>query len=365
MVIPELRCRIFLPARSSPRELRRRFGRRPIGPEVTVPKDLRHTRQIRDSLIEAIRRKADAIIWLSHTYDWQFFLASIYEVHRAGHNLWPVDRTFSSAVDPDAMLDVYIEADRQIARIIDALDLETTEIVLFSLNGMTINRAQDHFLDRIMRRLNAVYLNEPMPNGPSDPDPNLLSFLRRIVPPKLQYLAVKLLGENVQDWVVNRSLVGRVDWQITPAFRVLSGGEGYIRFNIKGRERDGYFDPGSPELARYSDWLKKRLMRITVGDSGSPLISDIVEFAERFPGPKQKFLPDLALTWNPEESAETIRSDDIGVLHGRMATGRGGNHAPDSFSVFFGGRANPEASAHVNHIADLGVYARDWARSLQ
>ena len=103
----------------------------------------------------------------------------------------------------------------------------------------------------------------------------------------------------------------------------------------------------------------------TVGDTGLPLITEIVEFADRFPGPKLPFLPDLALTWNPEECAETIQSADIGVLHGKLTTGRGGNHTAESFSVFFGGRPNPKMSAQVDHIADLGVYAREWARSLQ
>ena len=38
-----------------------------------------------------------------------------------------------------------------------------------------------------------------------------MAFLRRVLPPTLQYRAASLLGERVQDWVVNRSLTGGRD----------------------------------------------------------------------------------------------------------------------------------------------------------
>ena len=73
-------------------EVRRRFGYRPIGPEVQVPKGRRQCNAIRDSLLRAVKAKADSIIWLAETQDWQFLLAGMYELHRAGHNLWPINR---------------------------------------------------------------------------------------------------------------------------------------------------------------------------------------------------------------------------------------------------------------------------------
>ena len=56
------------------KELRRRFGHRPIGPEVPVPKKRGRMRAIRDQLLRATKAKADAIIWLAEKSGMGFFL---------------------------------------------------------------------------------------------------------------------------------------------------------------------------------------------------------------------------------------------------------------------------------------------------
>ena len=50
-------------------EVRGRFGYRPIGREVPLPKGRRQCNAIRDSLLYAVKAKADAIIWLAKTQD--------------------------------------------------------------------------------------------------------------------------------------------------------------------------------------------------------------------------------------------------------------------------------------------------------
>lgn len=341
-------------------ELRSRFGYRPIGAEVPVLKNARHSRRIRDSLIEAVRRKADAIIWLAQTYEWRFFLSGLYEIHRAGHNLWPVEGEFASAVGSDDMLDVYIETDNQLARLIECLDLSHTQFVLFSLNGMDINTAQDHFLGEILRRLNARYLNEDPDEAPTVKQRNLMALLRSALPAQIQYSAAKLLGEGVRDWVVNRALLGKLDWAKTPSFQLHSGGEGFIRFNLKGRERDGYFDPSDPEFERYSNWLKQRLLDITVEPDSAPLIAKIVDIETEYPGSNSLFLPDLMLKWSASQSASTIRSPDIGVIKSTLGTGRGGNHTSESFAAFIGARSGVDEISKIAAISDLGSYAKRW-----
>ncbi len=63
---------------------------------------------------------------------WRLFVTGWYEMHRAGHNLWPVDGEFASDASPDAMLGIYEETDRQLGRILAALDAEPTESSCFS-----------------------------------------------------------------------------------------------------------------------------------------------------------------------------------------------------------------------------------------
>jgi predicted AlkP superfamily phosphohydrolase/phosphomutase len=98
------------------RQLKRRFGSRPIKDEIPVKKSRRTLVRFRDDLIKSVRLKADAIIWLMRHYDWDFFLTAFFEGHRAGHNLWPIWADFASAPE-EALLDVYREIDRQLGRL--------------------------------------------------------------------------------------------------------------------------------------------------------------------------------------------------------------------------------------------------------
>jgi predicted AlkP superfamily phosphohydrolase/phosphomutase len=149
------------------KDIQRRFGRRPIGPEVPVAKTARQCAAIRDRLVAAVRAKADATLYLMNR-PWSLFVTGWYEAHRAGHNLWPVEGDFGSDASPDAMLAVYQETDRQLGRLLPALDGTDTALLLFALHGMEPNRAQDHFLGEILRRLNAQYLGRQV-NGSSKP----------------------------------------------------------------------------------------------------------------------------------------------------------------------------------------------------
>ena len=177
-------------------EVRRRFGYRPIGPEVQVPKGRRQCNAIRDLLLRAVKAKADSIIWLAETQDWQFLLAGMYELHRAGHNLWPINDEFASDAAPDAMLDVYMEVDRQLARILNSINLMSTAVVIFALNGMDANRAQDHFLPEILNRLNGVYLSQVGKTCGKVGRFNIFGSLRKALPYAFQSWAARLMGET-------------------------------------------------------------------------------------------------------------------------------------------------------------------------
>ena len=88
-------------------------------------------------------------------------------------------------------------------------DLDTTAVVIVSPNGMGLSRAQNHFLPQILSRLNAVYLEQLGNGGSRRKDRfNLTAVLRDKVPYSMQYWAATLLGEPVQDWVVNRTFTG-------------------------------------------------------------------------------------------------------------------------------------------------------------
>ncbi len=344
-------------------EIRRRFGHRPIGKEVPVPKTLNQSRQIRDSLIDAMRRKTDAILWLMERDAWRFFLTGFYEVHRAGHNLLVVDGDFGSQADPDALLEVYKAQDHELGRILARLRDGRTTSVLFSLHGMAPNRVQDHVLDEILARLNKAYLVEIGAKAPPKKAPNLISRLRARVPYGFQYSLAQMMGEHVQDWVVNRSMTAGFDWKRTPSFRLASGGECYIRLNIKGRERNGYFDRSGEEISRYKIWLKERLSEIRIVGDETPLVGEVIDVDDLFPGSRKDYLPDLIVTCAADAPVHAIKSNAIGEISAELETGRGGNHTGDAFVVAIGPGAAHPAFRRMRDIKDIGGFAEALFRA--
>jgi hypothetical protein len=342
-------------------DIRRRFGRRPIGPEVPVPKTARQCEAIRDRLVAAVRAKAGATLHLMNA-PWDLFVTGWYELHRAGHNLWPVDGDFGSDASPDAMLAVYEETDRQLARVWHAIVNQgrDTAVVVFALHGMQPNRAQDHFLPEILSRLNKLYLGQPPDWGARPAAPNAIAALRRALPPTLQYWVANALGERARDWVVNRTQVGGRDWEATPSFALLGGGDGLVRFSLRGREARGFFAADSPELASYRDWLCTRLAKITVVETNEPLIARIVDVDEALPGQRRRFLPDLILQWRPEAPARRITSPEIGEIDVSLATGRGGNHNDSAFAIALGDSKLLDAVGSIRDIRDLGGVAERY-----
>jgi predicted AlkP superfamily phosphohydrolase/phosphomutase len=342
-------------------EIRRRFGRRPIGAEVPVPKTARQCNALRDTQIRAAKAKGDAIL---HLLDrpWRLFLTGFYEGHRAGHNLWPVAGDFASDAAPDSLFEVYEEMDRQVGRILEYVERDgpDTSVMLFSLHGMEPNRAQNHFLVEIIDRLNRSFIGDAPPHSGKARVPNIMSYLRTAVPPTLQYHAARLLGEDIQDWVLNRALVAGCDWTRTPSLVLPSGGEGLIRLNIKGRERYGFFEPGSATLDRYIAWLRDRLAEIRVAATGEPLIDKILLSDEHFPGPRRQYLPDIVLSWRPDAPAERVTSPEIGEIEMRLNTGRGGNHVGEAFFVATGTRDFLANARDIRHIAALGGLAAGY-----
>ncbi len=333
-------------------ELQRRFGRRPIGADVPVSKSRRLTSSLLAQALHSVKQKTDAIIWLGQSRDWQFYLASIQDLHRAGHNFWPVEGDFASDVAPGALLRVYQAMDQAIARILTTLQDENTSVILFTLNGMAPNKAQNHFLPQILSRLNRLYLTGEYPKDMARGRDGLMARMRDRVPPLFQFLATRALGEKVQDWVVNREFTGALNWVYTPSFPLVTGGEGLIRLNLKGREREGILSSRDGSRERYVEWLTKHILDIRVVNSGEALVSDVIDVHELYPGDHSLLLPDIALKWAPAAPATEIHSNEIGTIRHELKTGRGGNHTGDSFALISGDIGGASIASGLAHIKD-------------
>lgn len=341
------------------KELKSRFGARPIGAEVPVTKSYSQSSSLFASILASLKKKSEAIIWLGQSRDWQFYLASIQDIHRAGHNLWPAKGEFTSDVDSEALLTAYQALDREVGTITDALVDDRTFPILFTLNGMSNNRAQNHLLPQILSGLNRQYLCGETGHDVSTHRSGIFARLRDGIPPGIQLVATRVLGENVQDWVVNREFKGGLSWSETPSFTLPTGGEGLIRLNVRGRERDGMLSMEDGSRDEYVAWLRDRVMAIKDTRTGGRLVQDFVEVQKLYPGPKAHLLPDIALIWAPEEPATEVISPDIGRVRSKLRTGRGGNHTGEAFAILPQRTAATGIGAQLEHITDYAAIVEE------
>jgi predicted AlkP superfamily phosphohydrolase/phosphomutase len=155
-----------------------------------------------------------------------------------------------------------------------------------------------------------------------------------------------------RDAVVDRAVSGGHHWPTTPGIAVLADLNGYIRLNLRGRERLGMLDPAGAAQGLYEDRVHAAFSTLRTPD-GTPLV-DAVRFArDELPGARSHRLPDLIVTWSGAPPASAAVADGHGTVTGAIATGRTGNHRPDGFCVVLGPPGGPRSDAQPGHVADL------------
>jgi len=335
--------------------IRRQFGAHSMGPEIPVTKSEVQLNRIRDNLVAGAQRKGELIQELLKTTDWDFFLAVFGETHRGGHILWP-ENVPASAIPENALLDVYQAVDRALCGILDLIDFKTTNLILFSLHGMQANMSQEHFVAPVMEQINKAFFQEKAENGSKPPKQrSLMRWLRNTVPAPAQHAIAQVVPVEIRDWVVSRATSGGYDWPHTPAFALLADYNGYLRFNIAGREKLGCLTGNTVFFDRYVEFVKNCFLELQRQDMDLPLVKEVIAVQDVFPGMRSRLLPDLVVTWTNSEPAARIHSTRLQDLTAQLETGRSGNHRHEGFVVIAGAEHAETAinRQQLNHIADL------------
>lgn len=336
------------------KELIRRFGRNPMRHDAPLPKTERGLEKVKRICLEGTRAREAATRWLMAETDWRLFITTFVEGHRAGHYLWP------HAGEPETegrLKEVYQAIDRSVAGILDDVDLNTTTVVLFAAHGMGPNNSQMHFVAPVMDRVNAAFQAGGAANFEEKPvSRSLMRRLREGIPTPLQNIVASVASDKVRDWVVAREFCAGVDWAKTPGTRIPAGLEGYIRLNLKGRERDGYLEPGSEDHRRYVDLVRDSFLGLTVAGTNQPLVKDVLFPGDIFSGPKATLLPDISFVWAQAEPVDAVVSDRFGTIHAALETGRVGNHTGEAFAIIAGHIPPEQGDLPLERLADLSRF---------
>ena len=350
------------------REILRRFGRHPMGDEIPVRKAPVELERIRKDLVTGARQKGRLSRWLLHLRDWDFFLTVFGETHRAGHVLWPLDPEPQHG-EYQPILDVYQAVDEGIGEVLNAVPEDRT-VMVFSLHGMGSNTSQEHFVPAVMDRANELFETPDADNAPrrgirsgrsagrglfwrSPKQRSLMRLLRGAVPAEVQNAIAHAVPVWVRDAVVDWQITGGRAWELTPGLGLLADFNGYLRFNVRGREARGVLDPDGEAFGRYVDWIRRSFMELRIAGTGERLVEDVLLSRDRFPGERSHYLPDALITWAGAPPTSDVRSDTLGQLTAKLATGRGGNHRGEGFCIRLEPGATSGGQAPAGHILDL------------
>ena len=352
--------RVVLPRWSLPRaasgELARRHGRGPHATEIFGRPNVRDLLALREKLVAAPGRVADAATELlaREPYDlaWLTFSAA----HLAGHQFWDLSQLAAEPAGRErellagALADVYEAVDAAFGRVVAALPGDA-DVLVASAVGMDVNSSR---ADLLPGMLAAVLAGGPLPSG--DGPASAIWRLRAAIPPQARGAIARALPDRAALELTARLELRGVDWSQTRAFAHPADNQGYVRLNLRGRERDGIVDPGEADelLARIAAGLR------TFRDpDGRPAVAGVERVAEHHPGARCEQLPDLVVRWSerPATTLAGLESDAFGAVRRSGAgSGRSGNHTPgDAWAVVAPGRSAARNAAREPRLSDVAA----------
>jgi predicted AlkP superfamily phosphohydrolase/phosphomutase len=356
------------PASSPPgllAEIRRDFGAAPFDEESAYPLTAAECIDVRDQCVTTAQRVGELGCSLMRQHAWDLALLCFSSTHRGGHLLWDRTNLKGRATDSQlqsidrALLDIYVACDAAIGRLIEQAG-EAASVMVFSLHGMGPNNDRTSLLPEMMARILSGARSDDVPVRRA----RWTEMLRTLLPGELRSRLKRRMPQVMQDKLTLYWRSGGLDWSRTEAFVAFCDLDGYIRINLRGRERDGIVS--REQYGPLCERIAAGLRSFRDADTGEPLVSEI-GFAEQLfeDGPMRKHLPDIIVRWNPTAAAShrIIVSPEFGSMAwptpGRNPLGRSGNHRRRGFLIAAGEPFSNGLLPAEAHIIDLAPTALD------
>jgi predicted AlkP superfamily phosphohydrolase/phosphomutase len=347
----QFRNRVVLPPRSRPEDahprLQRRLGRSPSVEEVFGTQSRARLEAMRRALLAAPGRVAELATSLLRQERFDLLWLTFSAAHLAGHQFWDL----SQLPDPEGLErtlpEVYERVDEAIAEILDAVG-DDADVILFAVLGMGSDTSR---VDLLPGMLDAVLGGRPGP-GPG----TALWRLRDAVSTSVRASVADRLPRRAVLDLTARLETRAPDWSRVRAFVLASDVVGYIRFNLRGREREGVVEPD--ETGALSEQIATGLATFADPD-GTPSIARVERRADVVAdGPYAHMLPDLVVRWSerPSTGLDRVVSPEHGeVRRAGRGSGRSGNHVGDAWAVVVPGRGRESDDRPAGRVVDLAA----------
>ena len=343
--------------------------------------------RMKTGLETGIARRARICRELLQREPWDLFLTYFGETHSAGHFFWHLSAPdhplhVTAGGRSDWLLEVFQAVDRAVADITAAAP-SGSRIVLFSDHGMEANSTDLPslvFLPELLYRWSFPG-QVGLESGPTDvPPPRPLvpragrswtdevwarkydrnpvtRTMRRRLPVEFFHYAIeRRLGLNGIPLCPEDCHLGHEPpmwyhpaWPRMKAFALPSFSEGYVRLNVRGRERDGIVDPA--EYGRTCDEIETLLRQMRNPRTGSPLVRKIMRSRTTVADDNPKLPdPDLLILWAAEPA--DVVDTPFGRI-GPMPFQRTGSHVERGFLLASGPGIPVGAAPADPHALDL------------
>ena len=329
--------RVVLPRWSVPKgagaRYARRFGRGPSATEIFGTPRPRDLLTLRRRLVAAPGRVAELAEHLLERESFELAWLTFSAAHLAGHQFWDLSQIDAARLDPaerralvTALDDVYVAVDEAFGRVLHALPAGASVIVTSAV-GMDVNTSR---ADLLPEMLAAVLAGRPLESNGA----GAIWRLRAALPSGLRGAIAAAIPNRAALEVTARLELRGVDWSVTRAFAHPADNQGYVRFNLRGREREGIVDPS--EVGSLAEEIADGL-RSFRDPGGAPAVEAVEPVVEHYRGEYTARLPDLVVRWSdrPATTLTHLSSERFGTVqrHGG-GSGRSGNHTPgDAWAV--------------------------------
>ncbi|MBC7789831.1 MAG: alkaline phosphatase family protein [Anaerolineae bacterium] len=357
--------RMVVQARSVPRgerrALARRYGRSPGLDDVYGTRNVASLLAWRDHLIAGPGRVANEVIELLSRDSFELLWLTFPVSHKAGHHLWDpasvIDEPMNAATEQrlrGGLAEVYMAIDAAIGRVLDALP-DHADVIVFSPTGMGPNTSRGDLLPDMLDAVLAGTARKQAVGQSRGRAP--VWSLRSNIPPSWRSWIARALPDRVVADLTTR-LYTRADWATTRAMAVPGENKGYVRINLRGREREGVIE--AAEVQALSQEIAHGLMTFRDAD-GAPTIGRVERMSDMANGRAyHERLPDLVVFWGESPAARLghVSSSKFGELARRgVGSGRSGNHNDDAWAIVVPGRSRMRALGRPMRITDIGATA--------
>ena len=180
--------------------------------------------------------------------------------------------------------------------------------------------------------------------------------LRAAIPPGARGAIANALPDRLALELTARLELRGLDWGATRAFTHPADNQGYVRLNLRGREREGIVEPD--EAGALIDEIEAGLA--TFSDlGGGPAVASVQRVQELYPGARNDRLPDLSVRWSeqPATALEGVTSERFGEVRRQgSGSGRSGNHTPaDAWALVVPGASRPLVPSRPGRLVDVAA----------